>query len=99
MLPVRKKQLSIGHNVFKAKVIVKRRKSILDPQGKAAEQGAKLLGFNNIQSVRMNKEVEFFVNLASKEEAFREVSEFSEKLLANPIMEDYEIQLEEVDEA
>jgi len=85
--------------VFKAKVIVKRRKSILDPQGKAAEQGAKLLGFNNIQSVRMNKEVEFFVNLASKEEAFREVSEFSEKLLANHFMEDYEIQLEEVDEA
>lgn len=84
--------------MFKAKVIVKRRKSILDPQGKAAEQGAKLLGFNNIQNVRMNKEIEFFVNLTSKEEALLEVSEFSEKLLANPNLEDFEIQLEEVNE-
>lgn len=99
MLLHRKKQLIIGRKVFKAKVIVKRRKSILDPQGKAAEQGAKLLGFNNIQNVRMNKEIEFFVNLTSKEEALLEVSEFSEKLLANPNLEDFEIQLEEMNES
>ncbi len=85
--------------MFKAKVIIKRRKSILDPQGKAAEQGARLLGFNNIASVRINKEVEFFVNLSSKEEALKEVNEFSTKLLANPIMEDFEVVLEEFDEA
>ncbi|GJQ31728.1 MAG: phosphoribosylformylglycinamidine synthase subunit PurS [Ignavibacteriaceae bacterium] len=85
--------------MFKAKVIIKRRKSILDPQGKAAEQGAQLLGFKNIRQVRINKEVEFFVNLDSREEAVKEVTEFSEKLLANPIMEDFEILLEEVNEA
>jgi phosphoribosylformylglycinamidine synthase len=84
--------------VFKAKVIIKRRKSILDPQGKAAEQGAKLLGFSNIDHVRINKEVEFFVNLDDREVAIREVKEFSGKLLANPIMEDFEIFLEKVDE-
>lgn len=85
--------------MFKAKVIIKRRKSILDPQGKAAEQGAQLLGYKNIGNVRINKEVEFFVNLDSREEAVKEVTEFSEKLLANPIMEDFEVLLEEVDEA
>ena len=85
--------------MFKAKVIIKRRKSILDPQGKAAEQGAELLGFKNIGHVRINKEVKFFVNLDSRDEAMKEVKEFSEKLLANPIMEDFEVFLEEVDEA
>jgi phosphoribosylformylglycinamidine synthase len=85
--------------VFKVKVIIKRRKSILDPQGKAAEQGAKLLGFLNIEGVRINKEVEFFINLNSEDEALKEAKEFSEKLLANPIMEDFVIQLEKVDEA
>ncbi len=85
--------------MFKAKVIIKRRKSILDPQGRAAEQGAQLLGFKNIDRVRINKEVEFFINLDSREEAMKEVKEFSGKLLANPIMEDFEILLEEVNEA
>lgn len=99
MFPKRKNKKSNGNSVFKAKVIIKRRKSILDPQGKAAEQGAKLLGFLNIDQVRINKEVEFFVNLTSKEEALKEVTEFSGKLLANPIMEDFEIQLEEIDES
>lgn len=82
--------------MFKATVIVRRRPKILDPQGKAAEQGAKLLGFNNVKNTRIGKYIEFFVNLTDKSEAEREVIEYCEKLLANPIMEDYEYNLEEV---
>ncbi len=82
--------------MFKAKVLVKRRKSILDPQGKAAEQGAKLLGFNNISRVRVDKEIEFFVDTKNKNEAENEAKEFCSKLLANPIMEDFEIELTNV---
>ena len=48
--------------MFKAIVIVKRRPTILDPQGKAVEQGAKLLGFNNVNETRIGKYIEFFVN-------------------------------------
>jgi phosphoribosylformylglycinamidine synthase len=85
--------------LFKAKVLVKRRKSILDPQGKAAEQGAKLLGFENIKNVRIDKEIEFFIDTKDIITAEKEVGEFCNKLLANPIMEDFEISLEEVNES
>jgi phosphoribosylformylglycinamidine synthase PurS subunit len=82
--------------VFKATVIVKRRPKILDPQGKAVEQGAKLLGFNNVKQTRIGKYIEFFVESDNKISAEKEVREYSEKLLSNPIMEDFEFTLEEI---
>jgi phosphoribosylformylglycinamidine synthase len=82
--------------MFKATVIIKRRPSILDPQGKAVEQGAKLLGFNNIEQTRIGKYIEFFVNVDEKTTAVKEVEEYCNKLLANPIMEDYHYELEEI---
>jgi len=80
--------------LFKVTVIVKRRPKILDPQGKAVEQGAKLLGFNNVLNTRIGKYIEFNINTESEEDATKEVKEFCEKLLSNPIMEDYEYRLE-----
>lgn len=82
--------------MFKATVIVKRRPKILDPQGKAVEQGAKLLGFNNVNRTRIGKYIEFFVDTTDRKSAEKEVREYSEKLLSNPIMEDFEYTLEEV---
>lgn len=82
--------------MYKATVIVKRRPSILDPQGKAVEQGAKMLGFNNIQQTRIGKYIEFYVNVDDRQTAEKEVNEYSTKLLSNPIMEDFEFTLEEV---
>ncbi|MCF8260664.1 MAG: phosphoribosylformylglycinamidine synthase subunit PurS [Melioribacteraceae bacterium] len=82
--------------MYKATVIIKRRPNILDPQGKAVEQGAKLMGFNNVSSTRIGKYIEFFVNTDSKSEAENEVKLYSEKLLSNPIMEDFEYELDEV---
>jgi phosphoribosylformylglycinamidine synthase len=82
--------------LYKATVIVKRRPSIVDPQGKAVEQGAKMLGFNNIQQTRIGKYIEFFVNVDDRQTAEKEINEYSTKLLSNPIMEDFEFTLEEV---
>ncbi len=80
-------------------MIIRTRKDILDPQGKAAEQGAKLLGFSNVSKTRIGKYVEFFVNTNDKNLAENEIKEYSEKLLSNPIMEDFEFKIEEVNEA
>lgn len=82
--------------MFKATVIIKRRPKILDPEGKAVEQGAKLLGFNNVKQTRIGKYIEFFVDTKDKSTAEKEVKEYSEKLLSNPIIEDFEYSLEEV---
>ena len=82
--------------MFKAKVLIKRRKTILDPQGKAVEIGAKHLGLSNIKNTRIDKYIEFNVNTKNKKAAEDEVNDYCKKLLANPIMEDYEFTLEEV---
>ncbi|MBE2280671.1 MAG: phosphoribosylformylglycinamidine synthase subunit PurS [Ignavibacteriaceae bacterium] len=85
--------------MFKVKAIIKRRKSILDPQGKAAEQGAKLLGLNGVNSVRVDKMIDFMINSNDSDEAGKIADEFCVKLLSNPIMEDYEFTLEKVNES
>jgi phosphoribosylformylglycinamidine synthase subunit PurS len=82
--------------MFKAKVTIKRRPSILDPQGKAVEKGAELLGLTNIKDTRIGKYVEFTVVTGNKKDAEKEVNDYCKKLLANPIMDDYEFSLEEV---
>lgn len=82
--------------MFKAKVLIKRRSTILDPQGKAVEIGAKHLGLTNIANTRIDKYIEFNVDADDKKAAENEVDEYCHKLLANPIMEDYEFTLEEV---
>ncbi len=80
--------------MFKAKVIIKRRPSILDPQGKAVEKGAEHLGIKNIKDTRIGKYIEFTVDTDNKESAEKEINEYCNKLLSNPIMEDYEFTLE-----
>jgi len=82
--------------MFKAKVLIKRRKTILDPQGKAVEIGAKHLGLSNIKNTRIDKYIEFNVDTNNKKAAEEEVNDYCKKLLANPIMEDFEFTLEEM---
>ena len=82
--------------MYKAKVLIKRRTSILDPQGKAVEIGAKNLGIKNIKNTRIGKYIEFDVDAVDKSAAEQEVNNYCKKLLANPIMEDFEFTLDEV---
>lgn len=82
--------------MYKAKVIVKRRPSILDPQGKAVEKGAIHLGLTDVKETRIGKYIEFLIDTKDKKSAENQVNEYCFKLLSNPIMEDYEYELEEV---
>ncbi|MCI0708154.1 MAG: phosphoribosylformylglycinamidine synthase subunit PurS [Ignavibacteriae bacterium] len=82
--------------MFHAKIVVTLRKSILDPQGKAVEHGIHSLGYKNAKNVRIGKFVEMKVEASSKQEAERIVQEACQKLLANPVMEDFTFTLEEV---
>jgi phosphoribosylformylglycinamidine synthase len=82
--------------LFKAKVLIKRRPSILDPQGKAVEIGANHLGLTNVKNTRIGKFIEFDVDVRDKSKAEKEVNLYCNKLLSNPIMEDYEFTLKEV---
>ena len=66
-------------------------KELLDPQGKAVLGGLKNLGLGSIEDVRVGKHISLQIEAASEEEAKRLAEEASKKLLANPVMEFYEI--------
>lgn len=66
-------------------------KELLDPQGKAVMTGLSNLGMKNVDDVRIGKNITLQVEAASQEEAQQLAEEASKKLLANPVMEYYEI--------
>jgi phosphoribosylformylglycinamidine synthase, purS protein len=76
---------------FNIQVKVMPLKELLDPQGKAVMTGLGNLGFKNVDNVRIGKNISLEVEAGSKEEARRVAEEASKKLLANPVMEYYEI--------
>ena len=80
--------------MFHAKINVTLRKSILDPQGKAIEHGIHSMGYTPIAHVRIGKYIEFDVQTGDRKEAERMVREVCEKLLSNPVMEDFAFTLE-----
>ncbi len=71
-------------------------KEILDPQGKAVEHAMKQLGFSQVVNVRIGKRIEFEIEADNQEAAKEKVAEAGKNLLANMIMEDFEIELEKV---
>jgi len=77
--------------MYKAKVNVTLRPSILDPKGKAAHHALQNLGLDQVQSVRIGKFIELDVSADTQEEARIIVDAACSKLLANEVMEDFEI--------
>lgn len=79
--------------MFTSKINISIRKTILDPQGKAVEHSLKSLGFDAIEDTRIGKYIELKIDAKSKAEAEKISREACEKLLANPVMEDYSIEV------
>lgn len=67
-------------------------KNLLDPQGKAVLGGLKNLGMNTVTDVRVGKHVTLQLNAASEDEAKKAADFAAQKLLANQVMEFYEIE-------
>ena len=72
---------------MKAKVLIRPKEGILDPQGKAVERALPALGFDGVSHVRVGRLVELETDDPDR------LSELCEKLLANPLIEDYDIEL------
>jgi phosphoribosylformylglycinamidine synthase len=76
---------------YSIQVTVMPLKELLDPQGKAVMGGLQNLGLGNVQDVRIGKNITLQVEANSPEEARKIAEEASKKLLANPVMEYFEI--------
>lgn len=68
-------------------------KDLLDPQGKAVLGGLLNLGLSNVQEVRIGKHITLQIDAESEAAAKQVAEEASKKLLANPVMEFYEIEM------
>jgi phosphoribosylformylglycinamidine synthase subunit PurS len=69
-------------------------KELLDPQGKAVLGGLNNLGLSSVEDVRIGKHITLQVDATSKEEAGKIAEEATKKLLANAVMESYEISID-----
>lgn len=77
--------------IFTVQIKVMPLKDLLDPQGKAVMGGLQNLGLNTISDVRIGKHIDLQVEAASKEAAQAAGEEAAKKLLANPVMEVFEV--------
>lgn len=77
---------------MRATVLVRPKGGILDPQGEAVERSLRQLGFS-VGDARVGRVIDLDVDAASTEEAREQIAKMCERLLANPLIESYEIEL------
>jgi phosphoribosylformylglycinamidine synthase subunit PurS len=76
----------------KATVLVRPKRGILDPQGEAVETALEHLGFS-VSAARVGKVVDIEIDATDPAEARAQVEKMCEQLLANPLMESYEVEI------
>jgi phosphoribosylformylglycinamidine synthase subunit PurS len=75
----------------KVRVLVRPKEGILDPQGQAIERALPALGYAGVTNVHVGRLIELELN-GSDGDVVSQVSEMCERLLANPLIESYEIE-------
>ena len=78
---------------FQARVLVRLRPSVLDPAGEAARGAAERLGVEGLSKLRIGKAVEMEIEAPDEAEARRKLELLSDRLLANPVIEDWTLEL------
>ncbi len=76
---------------MKATVYVRLKGEVLDPQGEAVRRGLAHLGLEGVRGVRVGKIIEIELDAADAAEAKQKLAKAADELLANPVIEDYEV--------
>jgi phosphoribosylformylglycinamidine synthase subunit PurS len=80
---------------MKARIFVTLKPSVLDPQGKAIHHAVETIGFRGIQDVRQGKYFEITIDDSlSPEEARAQIERMAADVLANPVIEDFRVELD-----
>lgn len=81
---------------MKAKVYVTLKPGVLDPQGKAIHHSVELMGYKELADIRQGKYFEIAIDPSSTEtEARQSVEKIAKDVLANPVIEDYRVEIEQ----
>ena len=83
----------MSNKTFSAKVTVRLKNGVFDPQGKAIEGALGSLGFEGVDTVRQGKVFDVELTAASKKAAEEKLNAMCEKLLANTVIEDYAVEV------
>ncbi|HYK83430.1 MAG TPA: phosphoribosylformylglycinamidine synthase subunit PurS [Gemmatimonadales bacterium] len=78
-------------SAFRIEVRVMPRATLLDPQGQAVEHALHALGFNDVGGVRVGKHLVLDLTAGSRDEAVARARAMCDRLLANPVTEDYDV--------
>jgi phosphoribosylformylglycinamidine synthase PurS subunit len=78
---------------FEARVDVTHLPGVLDPQGATVERALPALGYTNVSQVRIGKSIRLVVDAPDEAAARSQLDEMCERLLANPVIEAYEVSL------
>jgi phosphoribosylformylglycinamidine synthase subunit PurS len=81
---------------YHARIYVTLRPSVLDPAGTAVESGLKQLGYEHIEAVRIGKYIELNVTASDEAQAKQDLDVICDRLLANPVIENYYFELTEL---
>jgi phosphoribosylformylglycinamidine synthase PurS subunit len=79
---------------MRARVFVTLKPSVFDPQGTTVGEALHTLGYTSVKDVRQGKYFELEIDAASEEEARRVAADAANKLLANPVIESYRIEID-----
>jgi phosphoribosylformylglycinamidine synthase len=80
---------------MRVRIFVSLKSGVLDPQGKAIERSLHSLGYREVRDVRMGKYLELDLEHSEVRAAETRVREMCDKLLANPVIEDFRFEIEE----
>jgi phosphoribosylformylglycinamidine synthase len=78
---------------YEARIEVGHRPGILDPQGGVIERALPALGWGNVSHVRVGKSIRLSVDAPDEETARAQVDEMCRKILANPVIEDFTVEI------
>ena len=78
---------------MKATIHITLKNGILDPQGRAIQQSLEVLGFDSVQDVRIGKLLEINLQESDKPSAEKTIEAMCQKLLANPVIEDFHYEI------
>jgi phosphoribosylformylglycinamidine synthase len=78
---------------MRARVFVTLKPSVFDPQGTTVAEALHSMGYHSVKGVRQGKYFELDIDTSSADEARRIVNEVSDKLLANPVIESFKVEL------
>jgi phosphoribosylformylglycinamidine synthase len=81
-------------SVFAAKIDVMLKEGIADPQGQTIERALPALGMTGVSGVRVGKSIALTIEATDPREARSRITEMCERLLANPVIETYEVHLD-----